>query len=206
MKTFCCAGWLFALFLFVVAGASGVASQGTDLLPWAADRPLLWGDFRGQPPPQAQEMIEAAQIHMTIRRQLQLIMEYDCRLRQWTAIIETPSLTVTNAMIPSSSWVDRSGQNSATLNHEQGHFDLNEVYRRKFQAALVPLTAQGATADDAEQALRALVDAVSESVLSWLADAQARYDRETRHGTDPQAQAAWDKRIDTWLASPDQAP
>ena len=202
------AGWLIALFLCVLAVASGssVASQETDQVPWSADRPLVWDDFQGKPPVQAQDMMEAAQIHMTIRWQLQLTMEYDCQLQLWTAIIDRPSLTVVNTMVPASSWVDRSRQNSATLNHEQGHFDLNEVYRRKLQAALAPLTVEGGTADAAKQALQALIDVASEKVMSQLANTQASYDRGTRHGTDLQAQTAWNNRIEAWLANPNQAP
>jgi len=204
MKKRCHTGWLLALFLCVVAAANGssVASQETDQFPWSADRLLLWDDFQGKPPVQAQEMMEAAQIHMTIHWQLQLIMEYNCQLQLWTAIIDRPSLTVVNTMVPASSWVDRSRQNSATLNHEQGHFDLNEVYRRKLQAALAPLTAEGGTADAAKQALQALIDVASEKVMSQLANTQANYDQETHHGTDLQAQTAWNNRIDTWLGDP----
>ena len=201
-------GWLLALLLLVLAVANGssVASQETVQFPWSADRLLLWDDFQGKPSLQAQDMMEAAQIHMTIRWQLQLIMEYDCLYQIWTAIIDRPSLTVTNTVVPAVSWVDRGRQNSATLSHEQGHFDLNEVYRRKLQAALAPLTAEGDTADAAKQALQALIDAASQEILSQLAHTQASYDQETRHGTDLQVQAAWDKRIGACLANPNQAP
>jgi len=201
-------GWLLALLLCVLAAANGssVASQQTDQFPWSADRPLVWDDFQGKPPVQAQDMIEAAQIHMTIRWQLQLIMEYDCEQQIWTATIDRSSLTVVNTMVPASSWVDRSRLNSATLNHEQGHFDLNEVYRRKLQAALAPLTAEGGTADAAQQALQALIDTASQKILSQREHTQASYDQETHHGTDLQAQTAWNNRIDTWLGDPSQVP
>ncbi len=202
------AGWLLALLLCVLAVANGssVASQETVQFSWSADRLLLWDDFQGKPPVQAQDMMEAAQIHMTIRWQLQLAMEYDCQRQLWTATIDQSSLTVTNTMVPAVSWVDRSRQNSAILSHEQGHFDLNEVYRRKLQAALAPLTAEGGTADAAKQALQALIDTTSQKILSLRAHTQASYDQETCHGTDLQVQAAWNKRIEAWLANPNQTP
>jgi len=196
------------LFLVVFASISVicVASLAADVVSWSPNRPIGWDDFQGKPPVQAKNMMEAAQIHMTIRWQLQLIMEYDCQLQIWMAIIDRPSLTVVNTMVPAVSWVDRSRQNSATLNHEQGHFDLNEVYRRKLQAAFAPLTAEGGTAHAAKQALQALIDAASQKILSQLANTQASYDQETHHGTDLQAQTAWDKRIEAWLANSNQAP
>lgn len=202
------AGWSLALLLCVLAVANGssVASQEMVQFPWSADRPLLWNDFQGKPPVQAQDMMEAAQIHMTIRWQLQLIMEYDCQLQIWTAIIDRPTLSVVNTMVPATSWVDRGRQDSATLSHEQGHFDVNEVYRRKLQAALAPLTAEGVTADAAKQALQALIDTASQEILSQLTNTQAGYDQETRHGTDLQAQTAWNTRIDAWLGDPSQVP
>jgi len=202
------AGWLLALLLLVLAAANGssVASQETAQVLWSANRLLLWDDFQGKPPVLAQDMTEAAQIHMTIRWQLQLIMEYDCLHQTWTAIIDGPSLTVTNTMVPAVSWVDRGRQNSAILNHEQGHFDLNEVYRRKLQAALAPMTAEGGTAAAAKQALQALIDTASRKILSQVTNIQATYDQETRHGTDLQAQTAWNAKIETWLANLNQAP
>ena len=201
-------GWLLALLCcaLIASSENGVASQQTTQFPWSADRPLVWDHFQGTPPARAQDMVEAAQIHMAIRWRLRLIMEYDCQRQLWTATVDRSSLTVANSMLPGSSWVDRTRRNSATLNHEQGHFDLNEVYRRKLKGAFVPLTARGGTADAAKQALQALIDAAGQQILSRLKKAQASYDRETGHGTDLQAQAAWNRKIAAWLADPDLAP
>ena len=173
---------------------------------WLPDRPIGWGDFQGKPPVHAKSTGHAAEIHTTIRWHLELVMEYDCQHSLWKAVVNRSSLVVTNTMDPTLSWVIPGRKTNTALRHEQGHFDLNEVYCRKLQKALPPLAAEGATAELARHALQGLIDKTSEGILAQLAETQERYDEETCHGTDLQEQVAWDQAINVWLADPGLAP
>jgi len=122
----------------------------------------------------------------------------------WTGHVE--SAAVTNTMQPSLSWVVAGKATPSVLDHEQAHFDLNEVYRRKLEALLPCLQARHATKQGAIDALDGALHQRANEVLSDLQAAQARYDAETRHGNDTAAQARWESRIATWLLNPTAAP
>jgi len=197
---------LILLVVFTSINVVGVPSLATGEVSWSANRPIAWNDFQGAPPDNAENMPQAAEIHTTIRWHLELIMEYDCQHPLWEAGVNRDSLVVTNAMNPSLSWVAPGKQSNAILNHEQRHFDINEVYRRKLQNAVLPLAAEGDTAEEAKKALQALINKTAEEILDQLAKTQERCDEETCHGTDLQGQEAWNKRIDSWLVDPSQTP
>jgi predicted secreted Zn-dependent protease len=122
----------------------------------------------------------------------------------WTGTVDV--LTVTNAMDPARSWVIQARASADALRHEQGHFNLNEVYRRKLELALEGLQSEGTTGQEAQQRLDELLHETASAVLDRLTDMQAHYDQETVHGTDSVHQAYWDQQIATWLLNPAAAP
>jgi len=76
------------------------------------------------------------------------------------------------------------------LSHEQLHFDLTELAARKMRAQFTRLDracASGRADAEIGPALAALERA-------WV-DEQARYDRETDHGTNRPMQIQWQKRV-----------
>ena len=194
------------LILVGVLASIGVPSVGTGEVTWGPNRLIGWEDFQGAPPVHAESMAQAAEIHMSIRCHLELVIEYDCQQCLWKAAIDRDSLVVTNTMDPSLSFVAPGKKSQTILNHEQRHFDLNEVYRRVLLAALSTLAGQGVDAELAKQAVQQSIDATTEKILAQLAKIQDRYDKETPHGRDLQGQAAWDTTIDAWLADPEKAP
>ncbi len=197
---------LILLGVFASISVIGFPLVATGELPWSSNRPIEWDDFQGVLPVNAENMPQAAEIHTTIRWHLELVMEYDCQHYLWKAVVNRGSLVMINAMDPTLSWVIPSRRTNNALRHEQGHFDLNEVYRRKLQKALSALAAEGNSAELARQTLQGLIDKTSEEILNQLAKTQERYDEETCHGTDLQGQAAWNQAIDAWLADPGLAP
>jgi len=93
-------------------------------------------------------------------------------------------------------WSPRSDPVRAdVLRHEQCHFDLAEAQARRLDAAAEVWrrrsAAAGATPREAAQAFLAGWRAHLEAVRAEMHEIQTRYDRETRHGSDPARQAAW---------------
>ncbi|TFH06940.1 MAG: hypothetical protein E4H08_10290 [Candidatus Atribacteria bacterium] len=134
------------------------------------------------------------------------------------ARIQTSSLVVRNVMVQTGSWVVAGTQTDSLLNHEQRHFDLNEVYRRKLQAALLKLRGEGKTAKEAHEDLERKINETWKKAMDKLngisavggADRvdglQDDYDNQTEHGTEAGKQEEWDKKIDEWLKDPSKAP
>jgi predicted secreted Zn-dependent protease len=107
------------------------------------------------------------------------------------------------------SWVLPQAKTEETLNHEQRHFDLNEVYRRLLELSLgkfLGIEVSGATREEAEGKLKTMLNAVFERVIARCQEIQNRYDRETDHGRNLQKQREWDRWISEWLSDLFLAP
>lgn len=168
-------------------------------------RGITWDDFEGTPPEGADKEPEAARIAIFLKHAPKRVQVwYDKAARKWKA--KYTKIEVTNFMDKSQSWVLPGHKTAALLNHEQKHFDLNEVYRQLLQEALEKLEGEGDTQRDA---LKDLNKKVAETTAKFEAEAkkqQERYDKETDHGRNAEKQAEWDKRIAGWLADPSTAP
>ncbi len=170
---------------------------------WSSTRPLTWSDFRSPPPANASSLIDVAAIHMTIHWSA----SYAIRNQGGSAWVGTvQSLSVVNAMDTARSWVLASRQSPQALSHEQTHFNLNEVYRRKIELALRCLQSTGPTAQVAESALAQRLHQTADAILDRLAEIQGQYDRETRHGNDAAKQVEWNQRVLQWLEQATLAP
>jgi len=194
-----------ALFLAGLIGISafGATAQGTTPgIPWDATSPLTWDLFRCTPPADAVHRSEAAAIHMTIRWHASYAVTSNGST--WTGHVQT--VTVANTMEPSLSWVVPGKATAQVLRHEQGHFDLNEVYRRKLEMHLACLQAQNASKQGAIDVLNAALHQRANEILARLQVAQARYDAEAGHGNDLTRQAQWETLIAAWLLNPAAAP
>jgi hypothetical protein len=87
------------------------------------------------------------------------------------------------------------------LRHEQGHFDLTQRCAQHLDVALERVTQRGASAGDATRALQREAARLYREASAACQELQNRYDRETRHGHKPRAQARWAERIAAELAS-----
>lgn len=177
-------------------------------LPWSADRPLTWDDFQGDLPEDARERGEAAEIHMYISWSGEWRIWFDRVSGKWKACLATA--TTKNAMDRANSWVDPDHKTPGLLNHEQKHFDLNEVYRglldTELQKLMRNLEAEGNTKEQVENALEKKANEVVEKFQKKCDEVQRRYDDETDHGMDADKQEEWDKKIHGWLLDPGKAP
>ena len=169
---------------------------------WDAATPLTWDLFQATPPADAVHRTEAAAIHMAIRWHASYSVVFGAGL--WRGQVQ--SVTTTNTMQPSLSWVVPGKADDRVLSHEQAHFDLNEVYRRKLEALLACVQAQGLTKESVIDALDAALHRRADEVLTQLQAAQARYDAATCHGNNPAGQAQWEAQIAAWLLNPTAAP
>jgi len=194
--------WLVGAAVLLI-GAVGVAGADPSIgIEWEHASPIDWHLFQATPPPNAARLSEAAAIHMTIHWHASYVLSPSGSI--WIGRVD--AVTVTNTISPARSWVVPGRACPEVLRHEQGHFDLNEVYRRKLAILLPSLTSQGRTSDEAQRTLDAQLHRAASDVLARLEELQTRYDAETSHGTDRAAQAAWAETLAAWLLRPASAP
>lgn len=98
----------------------------------------------------------------------------------------------------SESWVVQNAQTTTLLRHEQGIFDLTELYARKMRKAGVEfIKQQGANINF--DALLAEVRNIYRELNNELFQEQKIYNAETCNGTNKEQQILWEEKIKTEL-------
>ena len=142
-------------------------------IQWDPSRPLHWGDFRAPPQPAGREaaLSEVGQISGS-----------GCDGSQF-------EYGVIAAFIPSESWVRpevvaNPMQSAIALAHEQVHFNISEIISRELRRTL-------ATVDHPCQMSDSDRDALGAAAFNEEKNTQQRYDDETAHGLNSEAQVRW---------------
>jgi hypothetical protein len=141
---------------------------------WRAEAPLTWADFQGNPEPHTG--IDALS---------------SCGLTCDPALSRSGELRfdVVAFFSPTDSWVDQADASRLLLQHEQGHFDIGEIYARKMRRRLAR-----STFDQAH--LNQQISAIYDQTFREFKEAQEAYDEVTEHSTRPEAQQEWNR----WIA------
>lgn len=150
----------------------------SDTLHWSKNRKLTWDDFRGVP--------DTSTIYRAIT--------FSGFLTQSKYTSDTTiSVIISAVFYKQRSWVkDKFRDSLTTLNHEQGHFDITEVYARKSTAAFKKYKYNKTT-----------VNKDIDSIFNLFANKQNEmhrlYDKQTTNPINYKKQKDWDKKIAMWL-------
>lgn len=141
---------------------------------WREHTKLSWSDFQG--PVTAVERESAAATCCSIGFRTNMLSD------------GRTEVEVYNTFYANKSWVKEDARIQSILDHEQGHFDLCEVYTRKLKQriAKVDMNAAGV-----KQELMRIYSAVS----SEYEARQQAYELETTHGTIIAEQKRWQQMI-----------
>ena len=151
-------------------GASPV-NNAAAAFRWDEHRQLSWDDFRG--PVSAETDRSAAATHCGIGFRTQTDGQDG-----------KPHVVVYNTFYTSKSWVRNDARIPSILDHEQGHFDLCEIYTRKLRTRMDKFDF---SVPDTRQALMAIYNEISQE----YENEQHAYEQETTHGTNITAQKKW---------------
>lgn len=108
---------------------------------------------------------------------------------------------VTPYFMPEESWVHIDYLNEELLNHEQGHFDIAAVYAKVLELEMMKFEIDVDAFMERDLAKKA--EALFYVVFAEMDDCQKRYDAETKHGTEIENQARWDRWLDQKLGRSD---
>jgi predicted secreted Zn-dependent protease len=166
----------FFLFTFLLLTFSAIRAQdpGEDILTWNAARKLTWSDYKAKPNPNS----DASATTRTY-----LAIDYHISTDNF-------SYTIRSSFSRSFSW--GRDKTDYILSHEQGHFDLAEVFARKLHKRMSEYRFDKRTF---QKELKKIYD----EVATEKAATQEQYDRETRHSIDTEKQAEWLKKISRML-------
>lgn len=165
--------------------ASAQARPG--VLTWNQHPTLSWSDFKGRPRRIAGEPSAVTDTGFRVQLEChEAVLDIRIQVEFYTA----------------SSWVKPLRKSPELLRHEQGHFDLTELYARKMRKAI--REANIACEDDrqAEGAGKKIFDQLDRE---WE-HAEKQYDADTRDGTDGPRQHKASAAIAQGLAELTAAP
>lgn len=164
-------------FIFLVTCCLDAAAQkndGDEYIKWSATNRLTWNDYKGTP----QENSDAAASTATY-----LSMEYSVKDNKL-------KFTVSGAFNKNKSWV--LVKNDHILSHEQGHFDIAEVFARKLYKSLSEYKFNKRTYQKDMAKIYNTINKEKEA-------AQNKYDDETDYSRNKKAQAEWLIKIKNML-------
>ncbi len=165
--------YFFLLFL-LIPSVFFAQSKDEDLLKWNAGKKLTWADYKASPDPES----DAAASTTTY-----LVIDYNISSNSF-------SFKIRSFFSKTRSWGLH--KTAYILSHEQGHFDLAEVFARKLNKKMSEYKFNKKTY---QKDLNKIYDEVTKE----KSDTQNQYDKETRHSIDKDKQADWLKKISEML-------
>ncbi|MFK7972224.1 MAG: DUF922 domain-containing protein [Bacteroidia bacterium] len=149
-------------------------------IAWQTDQPLQWSDFKGAVPFgmlfDAQSFSGIGYSYTPVRKGEEVVIEWE----------------VTAYFDPNVSWVRYDSKSQGLLKHEQGHFDIAEIFTRDMRQKLNSI-------DLNVENVKYHMEASLAEVLANMQAYHHAYDTDTHHGTDQEQQLYWNDMIKSEL-------
>lgn len=149
-------------------------NPGEEVLKWSPTRKLTWADYKASPDPSS----DAAASTTTY-----LSIEYNITSNSFGYAIKSH-------FSKDRSWGRH--KDAYILSHEQGHFDIAEIFARKLHKEMSEYKFNSRT-------YQKDLKKIYEEVTDEKEEMQNEYDRETRHSINKEKQAEWLKKIGKML-------
>ncbi len=173
---------LIALFLFVLIGNTN--DEAT--MSWNEAKKLTWKDFQSSPDPNSEAVALTAS---------GITFGYSLKTTSSNHIVDF-SVSVESHFYPKKSWYLRDRANNYILAHEQLHFDITELYARKFREQLTKVKVN--------QNLKSELKALHKTINKSLNETQKKYDAQSNHSINVEVQKQWELLIHSELKKLDQ--
>jgi hypothetical protein len=160
--------------LFLIPVILSAQSKDEELLDWNASKKLTWSDYKASPDPSS----DAAASTTTY-----LSIEYNITSSSFGYKIKSSFSKTRSWGLHKTDYI---------LTHEQGHFDIAEVFARKLNKLMSEYKFDWKT-------YRQDLKKIYENVLNEKEKMQNDYDEETNHSINKEKQEEWLKKIDKLL-------
>ena len=161
-------------FLFTSLSTNDTTGQE---ITWSKDRKLIWHDFKGTKKP-----VDGTDVAAVTR----------CGISMSTNRVSghnKPTFYVQATFYCNESWYRKDmPMTDEILKHEQGHFDLCEIYARQLRKKL---NSANLNASNLSKEANAIFNKVNDQYV----ERQKVYDKETNHGQEHSVQAKWNRAI-----------
>lgn len=147
---------------------------------WKASDKLTWADFKGVPDLNTDAVAVTASgitFSYSVSKEAGKIVSFKTRIQAH--------------FYPENSWFKKADANNYILSHEQLHFDITELYARRFKERVSKFTVS--------HNIIAQLKASHEAINTELKNRQHKYDKETNSSINKEAQAQWQQQINKEL-------
>ena len=161
---------VFLVFLFI----GNLDNKET--MTWNTSRKLTWSDFKASPNPSSDAVALTASgitFGYSVKTSGKRIVDF--------------SASVDAHFYPNKSWYIKDRADAYILGHEQLHFDITELYVRKFRQQLDRLVVN--------QNIKIQMNQIHEAINDALDKTQKTYDEQTNHSINVEAQKYWQAHI-----------
>jgi predicted secreted Zn-dependent protease len=165
---------LFFLSLLIIPSVLFAQSKDEELLDWSTSRKLAWKDYKAHPDP-ANDDAASTTTYLGI--------EYNITSSSFDYKIQS-------RFSKTRSWGRY--KDDYVLSHEQGHFDLAEVFARKLNKQMSEYVFNKKT-------YQRDLSKIYQNILDEKEKIQNDYDKETNHSINKEKQAEWLKKISEML-------
>ena len=155
---------LFSLTLLFIADDPSIT--------WNSDYRLQWSDFQGKP-----------KSRNTVVAVTASGLSFSYTTKTTSSGLKDYDFVVEAHFYPEQSWYLKERVTPFILEHERLHFDITELHARKFRKAI-----QNTRFTDR---INREMNAIYDRITAELRDMQNRYDEETNHSINPDAQKRW---------------
>ena len=162
------------LFIALACTSFSVPVTTNDFIQWNPSRRLNWNDFKGSPPRSASNAALTSS---------GILMKFSTN-GEWL------DYQISCNFDKNSSW--GRVKNDHILSHEQGHFDISEIYARKLNKTLKAYHPRG-------NSVTRDVNEIYKKVMDELLVMQNKYDEETDYSRNFRQQENWLSKIDGYL-------
>ncbi|WP_230080311.1 DUF922 domain-containing protein [Winogradskyella marina] len=159
----------------------GVPSNEEASVTWNETTKLTWSDFKASPD------LKSGAVAVTASG-----ITFGYSVKTSDERIVDFSTTVQAHFYPNKSWYVKEKGNAYILAHEQLHFDITELYARKFRAQITKLTVNQNVKEQMKRLHATINEAVNET--------QKRYDEQTKHSMNREMQKQWEVTIQNELS------
>lgn len=172
---------MYQNFLVLFLCTIFLSAPKDEAIPWRENVKLSWSDFKGHP------KINVPAVALTAAG---ITFEFSAKESRNELIdIDTK---VEAHFYPQKSWYKKEHSNLHILAHEQLHFDITELYARKFRKRITELKASNK--------LKLELQNLYQTINKELNVKQNLYDKETKNSTDVIMQEQWSDDIHLELA------
>lgn len=164
------------LFLSCLPLFSFHQNKEIEIKKWSSQSKLTWDDFKGK-------AINSS------KRAAESDCQISCKMKGEN---DSVLFSVETFFSITNSWVNKKLASDFILKHEQGHFDINEIFARKLRKALseAKYTRTNVTAKFRD---------IQSKYFALLNKEQELYDKETEHSIKTEKQLKWNEKIESQL-------